>query len=168
VADPKTPFLLNGQTITRNTTALVNNKTGALLPGVRNCGSPTDLNCVASFNFAANDPKGIGPDPTIAKLFNSYPTPNSYVSGDGLNTATYQWNPPTRFRGPNYMFRVDHQFNDNNNLFVRMLIGHYNTEAGDPLNGRPQVFPGFPPLGEVLRTTRNLAVSFRHVFLRAL
>jgi hypothetical protein len=27
-----------------------------------------------------------------------------------------------------------------------------------------QVFPGFPPLGEVYRTTKNLAISYRHVF----
>src|SRR5712691_10416163 len=65
-ADPKNPFVLNGQTITRNSTALVDPRSGALLPGVRNCASPTDLNCVASYNFAGADPKGIGPDPTIA------------------------------------------------------------------------------------------------------
>ena len=165
VADPKNPLVLNGQKITRNSPALVDPHTGALLPGVRNCATSTDLNCVASYNFAANDPKGIGLDPTIAKLFASYPTPNNYSSaGDGLNTATFQWNPPTLFRGPNFMYRVDHNFNANNNLFVRWLQGHYNTLEGDPLNGRPQVFPGFPPLGEVFRTTRNLAISYRHVF----
>src|SRR5437016_3060081 len=68
VADPKNPFTLNGATIKGNTPALVDPHTGALLPGVRTCASPTDLNCVAGYNFAANDPKGIGVDPTIAKL----------------------------------------------------------------------------------------------------
>jgi carboxypeptidase family protein/TonB-dependent receptor-like protein len=165
VANPTNPQVINGQKITQNSPLLVDPKTGALAPGVRTCGSPTDLNCVASFNFAANDPKGIGVDPTIGKLFASYPLPNNYSSsGDGLNTATYLWNPPTQIRGPNFMYRVDHNFNENNNLFVRWLQGDYNTLKGDPLNGRPQVFPGFPPLGEVYRTTRNLAVSYRHVF----
>jgi hypothetical protein len=163
VADPKNPFSLNGQTITRNSTALVDPRSGALLPGVRNCGSPTDLNCVASYNFAAGDPKGIGPDPTIAKLFASYPKPNTYTVGDGLNIASYLWNPPTLFRGPNYMARGDHQFNENNAIFFRALWGSYNTLKGDPLNSRPQVFPGFPPLGEVFRTTRNFAASYRKV-----
>src|SRR5260370_7951687 len=138
---------------------------GELAPGVRNCGSSTDLNCVASYSFAAADPKGIGIDPTIAKLFNSYPLPNNYsAAGDGLNTATYQWNPPTQFRGPNFMYRVDHTFNEKNTIFVRFLMGHYNTLQGDPLNRRPHVFPGFPPLGDVYRTTKNLAISDRHVF----
>ncbi|MGI8742616.1 MAG: carboxypeptidase regulatory-like domain-containing protein [Bryobacteraceae bacterium] len=165
VTDPKNPFVINGQTITKNSPLLVDPHTGALAPGVRNCASPSDVRCVASYNFAANDPKGIGVDPTIAKLFASYPLPNNYSSaGDGLNTATYLWNPPTQFRGPNFMYRVDHNFNENNNLFVRWLQGSYNTLQGDPLNGRPQVFPGFPPEGEVFRTTKNLAISYRHVF----
>lgn len=163
VADPRTPFVLNGQTITRNSTALVDPRSGALLPGVRNCIGTGDMNCVASYNFAADDPRRIGVDSTIAKLFASYPNPNSYVSGDGLNTATYSWNPPAKFRGPNYMARIDHQFNSNNAFFFRALWGNYNTLQGDPLNGRPAVFPGFAPLGEVYRTTRNYAASYRRV-----
>jgi hypothetical protein len=163
VADPKNPLVVNGTTITRNTPALVDPSTGALRAGVRNCASPTDLNCVASYNFAADDPKRIGVDPTIAKLFGTYPAPTSYLSGDGLNTAIYDWNAPANFRGPNYMARIDHTINANNNLFARALWGDYNTLMGDPLNGRPEVFPGFPPLGEVYRTTRNYAVGIRSV-----
>ena len=164
LADPNNPLTINGKVITKNGPNLVDPRTGALLPGVRNCSGPGDLNCVQSYNFAANDPKGIGVDPTIAKLFASYPQPNTFTAGDGLNTAGFQWNAPTLFRGPNYMARVDHTFNENNTLFVRALWGDYNTLQGDPLNGRPQVFPGFPPLGEVFRTTRNFAASYRRVF----
>jgi hypothetical protein len=163
VADPKTPFVLNGQTITRNTPLLVDRNTGALLPGVRNCASATDTNCVASFNFAANDPKGIGLDPTIAKLFATYPKPNYYGNGDGLNTAGYLWNPPTSNEGPHFNARVDHTINENHSIFVRFLWGNQDTRQGDPLNSRPQVFPGFPPLGEVFRTHRNLAAGLRSV-----
>ncbi len=163
VANPNSPFVLNGTTIRANSTALVDPSTGALLPGVRNCATPTDANCVASYNFAADDPRKIGPDPSIAKLFASYPKPNSFRSGDGLNTASYTWNPPAQFRGPNFMARIDHQFNENNSFFFRALWGNYNTLQGDPLNGRPAVFPGFTPLGEVYRTTRNFAASYRRV-----
>ncbi len=166
VADPNNPLVVNGQKITKNSPLLVDPHTGALMPGIRNCsGSTSDTNCVASYNFAAGDPKGIGVDPSIAKLFNSYPMPNNFSSaGDGLNTATYEWNPPTQFRGPSYMGRIDHTFNERNNIFGHWLQGYNNTLQGDPLNGRPEVFPGFPPLGEVFRTTKNLAVSYRHVF----
>ncbi|MGI8783981.1 MAG: TonB-dependent receptor domain-containing protein [Acidobacteriota bacterium] len=163
VADPKTPFVFNGQTITRNTPLLVDRATGALLPGVRTCSVATDTNCVASFNMFANDPRKIGLDPAIGKLFATYPKPNSYAFGDGLNTAGYLWNPPTRNTGPHQMVRVDHSFNERHTMFARVLWADQYTRDGDPLNGRPQVFPGFPPLGEVLRDTSNLAVSLRSV-----
>src|SRR5438552_2267159 len=80
--------------IDRNTPKLVDPKTGALRPGVRDCSGPADTNCVASFNMFANDPAHIGLDPKIGALFKSYPLPNNYAVGDGLNTASYQWNPP--------------------------------------------------------------------------
>ncbi len=165
IADPKNPLVLDGQTILRNSPMLVDARTGALRQGVRNCSSPTDLNCVQTFNIFANDPRGIGLDPVIGKLFSSYPAPNNYsAGGDGLNTATYLWNPPYKFRGPNYMGRVDHYIDDNNTVFVRYLHADWNTLEGDPLNSRPMVFPGFPPLGEVFRKTKNLAASYRRVF----
>src|SRR5436190_4202113 len=163
VADPRNPLVLNGQTISRNSPLLVDTATGAYRPGIRNCTSPTDLNSVASFNMFANDPLRRGPDPKIGALFNTYPKPNSYATGDGLNTAGYIWNPPTRNTGPNYMARVDHTFDLRNNLFVRWLQADQNTLDGDPLNSRPQVFPGFPPLGEVFRSTKNLAATYRWV-----
>jgi len=53
------------------------------------------------------------------------------------------------------------QFNERNTVFVRWLQADQNTRQGDPLNARPQVFPGFPPLGEVFRATKNLAISYR-------
>lgn len=163
VADPKVPFSYAGQTITKNTPVLVNPTTGALNPGVPVCSGSVVTNCVASYNIFANDPKGIGADPTIMGVFKAYPVPNNYTTGDGLNTATYSWNPPAKFQGPNLLFRVDHNFNANNNLFVRWIQADYNTLEGDPLNGRPIVFPGLPPMGEVFRATKGLAISYRAV-----
>ena len=160
-ADTQNPFRLDGQTIDRNSPLLVDPRTGALKPGVRECASASDLNCVASYNFAAADPKGL--DPVIRGLFDSYPLPNNFNTGDGLNQASYAWNPPTRNEGPNYMVRLDHTFNENNTIFGRWLGADQNTLDGDPLNARPQIFPGFPPLGEVFRASKNLAVSYRRV-----
>lgn len=90
-ANPSSPLVLDGVTITRNATQLVDSRTGALRPGVRECASNTDLNCVATYNLFQADPRGIGADPAVAKLLGSYPKPNSYIAGDGLNTATYLW-----------------------------------------------------------------------------
>src|SRR5215471_11391679 len=86
VADPATPFLIQGQKITANSPLLVN-PDGSLADGVRNCSSASDKNCVASYNIYGNDPLKIGGDPQVLNLLRSYPLPNNYGSGDGLNTA---------------------------------------------------------------------------------
>ncbi len=164
VANPNAPLVISGQTITRNSPQLVDRATGAYVPGVRNCASPTDLGCIQSYNFAANDPRRLGVDPTISTLFGKLPAPNNYGAGDGLNFAGYSWNPPTQVGGPSYNARVDHSFDQNNTVFVRYLQAKYDTHGGDPLNGRPVIYPGFPPEGEVFRDTKNLAISYRRVF----
>lgn len=153
---------ING--FTSNSRNLVD-ASGNLLPGVPVCSGTVTTNCVASYNMFANDPQHIGGDAAVMGLINSTPMPNSFSSvGDGLNTAGFNWNPPTKFAGPNYMVRVDHTFNESNNLFVRYLQNHFDTTEGDFLNVRPEVFPGFAPLGEVRRIGKNLAVGYRHVF----
>ena len=151
-----------------NTPSLVDRRTGALASGVRECANAADNNCVATYDIFANDPRAIGNlpgnkgiDPVVAKLFGSFPKPNDYSVGDGLNTATYAWNPPTQNEGPNFAVRIDHTFNDKNTFFGRFLYADQNTRKGDPLNGRPQVFPGFAPLGEVLRASKNLSLGWR-------
>ncbi len=165
VRDPNVPFVLDGVTITRNSPRLVDPETGALRSQVPVCGGTVTTNCVATYNIFANDPAQVGADPAIAGLVGQIPLPNRFdLTGDGLNFASYVWNPPSRFVGPHYLFRVDHKFNDDNNLFVRYLKSDWNTTEGDFLNSRPKVYPGFPPLGEVTRATQGVAISYRRVF----
>jgi hypothetical protein len=147
-------------TVTRNSPLLVDPKTGNLAPGVRACASATDTNCVQSYNIFG---RGATLDPVVASILKTYPSPNTYAFGDGLNTAAYLWNPPTQVRGPAIMARIDHNFNESNSLFGRYLFSDYNTLKGDPLNARPQIFPGQPPLGEVFRRTSGLAIGYRRV-----
>ena len=160
-------FTFNGTTYKRNAPGLID-ANGNLLPGVPTCTGGVIANCVDSYNIFANDPSGVGPDPSVLGLIKNTPLPNTSTAHltptDGLNIGGFNWNPPTKFTGPFYMVRVDHTFNENNNIFVRYLQNHYDTEEGDFLNARPEVFPGFPPLGEVFRTGKNLAVSYRHTF----
>jgi hypothetical protein len=164
IRDPANPFMSNGVEITRNNVALVNPVTG--VPLVPNCGGAITVRCIASYDTrsAANNTLGRPLDSVVAGILNPYPVPNAFTSGDGLNTGAFLWNPPTAVRGPAYAVRVDHNFNANNSMFARYLFSDYNTLKGDPLNGRPQVFPSEPPLGEVFRRTSNLAVSYRRVF----
>jgi len=165
VPDPAHPLVVGGTTITRNNPALVNSATG--VPIVPNCGGAITVGCIRSYDTrpgAGNNTLGKTLDGVVAGILNPYPLPNNFTSGDGLNTGGFLWNPPTAVRGPAYAVRVDHNFNANNSMFARYLFSDYNTLEGDPLNARPQVFPGQPPLGEVFRRTSNLAVSYRRVF----
>jgi hypothetical protein len=166
VSDPSNPLTLNGVKITQNSPSLVTS-TGALAPGVRNCGSPTDLNCVQSYNIFANDPAHIGGDPAVLKLLGGYPAPNNFSSGDGLNQAGYLWNAPSSVRGPRNLLRIDHSFNSNNNVFFRAMWATEQQLQGDLLNSRPAIFPGFPPRGEVYRPASNYAFSWRRVITPA-
>jgi Carboxypeptidase regulatory-like domain len=162
VADPANPFFINGQRITANSPLLVK-ADGSLADGVRNCTSAADRNCIQSYNMYANDPQGIGGDAQVLKLLNSYPQPNNYGAGDGLNTAGYLWNTPYQVRGPRNLLRFDHNFNSNNSVFFRVMWAEEQQLKGDPLNSRPAIYPGFPPRGEVERPAQNWALSFRTV-----
>ncbi len=165
VPDPANPLVINGSTITRNSTLLVTG-TGALV--VPLCATATSLRCVRTYDIrsATNNPNNIAGrtfDTVVATTLTPVPLPNNFASGDGLNTAAFLWNPPTAIRGPAISGRIDHNFNANNSMFVRYLWSDYNTLKGDPLNGRPQVYPAGPALGEVFRRTSNLAISYRRV-----
>jgi hypothetical protein len=164
VPDPANPLVIGGTTITRNSTLLVNPSTGALV--VPLCATATSLRCVRVYDIKApaNNTQGRTIDSVVTNLLPAYPSPNNFASaGDGLNTATFLWNPPTGIRGPNVNVRIDHNFNEKNSVFARYLWSDYNTLKGDPLNGRPQVYPNNPPLGEVFRRTSNLAIGYRRV-----
>src|SRR5438067_4850526 len=155
---------LGGTTLTRNSPLLVD-ASGNLKPGVPVCNGTTIVgNCVDSYNIFANDPQGIGGDPAVLALMNILPAANNFSLGDGLNLAAFNWNAPSQFMGPNYYVRVDHNFGPNDSIFVRWLQNTFDTKQGDFLNARPAVYPGFPPLGEVNRLGKNLAISYRHTF----
>lgn len=163
VPDPSNPLTIAGTTILRNSPLLVDPGTGSLLVPI--CATATSLRCVRVYDTrtAGNNTLTKPLDPAVASLLNSFPLPNNFTSGDGLNTATFLWNPPTAIRGPAINVRVDHNFNENNSVFARYLWSDYNTLKGDPLNGRPQLYPENPPLGEVFRRTSNLAIGWRRV-----
>lgn len=163
VPDPANPLVISGTTITRNSPLLVNPATGELRAdlGVVACATPTSIRCVRTYGVSSNLPAGTTLDTSVGTYLNTLPAPNAFSFGDGLNTAGYLWNPPTAIRGPAYQVRIDHNFDGNNSVFGRYLYSDYNTLKGDPLNGRPQVFPGFPALGEVFRKTSNFVAAWR-------
>ncbi len=162
VANPASPLTINSQKITGNSPALVN-PDGSFAAGVHTCATPTDLNCVRTYSIFANDPLHVGGDPGVLKLLGSYPGPNNFSGGDGLNVAGFLWNSPFEVRGPRNLVRIDHVLNSTNSIYFRALWAEEDQLKGDPLNSRPAVFPGFPPRGEVQRPAQNYAFSWRRV-----
>ena len=156
-------IIVGGTAVNQNSTLLVDSS-GNLRPGVPVCGGAVTTNCVDSYNMFSNDPAGIGADANMVAMINSFPLPNSFSDGDGLNTGGFVWNTPSRFKGPFYRGRVDHKFNDSHNLSGVFTWTKYDTSEGDLLNSRPATFPGFPPQGEVNRASQLLSVSYRTVF----
>ena len=155
---------VNGTNVTQGSPLLVDSS-GNLLPNIPVCnGTTVTGNCVDTYNLFANDPAGKGADASVTGLLNKTPLPNDYALGNSLNSGGFDWNPPSTFKGPNVFARIDHNFGSRDNIFGHFLIGSYNTAKGDFLNARPQVFPGFPPLGEVNRDNSNLAVKYSHLF----
>lgn len=125
------------------------------------CNATVTTNCIRSYNIYGNDPRGLGADKTVKAYLDKYPAPNNFTAGDGLNTAGYSWNTPSSTQGPNIMGRIDHTFNERQSIFGRYIHSDFDTLQGDLLNGRPTVFPGFAPLGEVYRSSKNTAIGHR-------
>src|SRR5712692_1945194 len=85
--------------ITRNSPSLVG-WCGNLKAGVPVCNGTTIIgNCVDTYDFFANDPTGVGADPAVIALIKQTPLPNNFGVGDGLNTAGFIWNAPSKFTG---------------------------------------------------------------------
>lgn len=114
----------------------------------------------AIFNVANNANIPLTPDPTTQRLINLVPLPNNFIVGDGLNTAGFAFSAPQIERQYDFSAKVDHAFNDNNQIYVRYSQGAQNT-IGDSANGGLQRFPGLPNFVDTFRTPRNLAVNYR-------
>ncbi|HEU0139276.1 MAG TPA: carboxypeptidase-like regulatory domain-containing protein [Bryobacteraceae bacterium] len=105
------------------------------------------------------DPAGIGVNAEVLKLFQSYPLPNSFNSGDTLNTAGYRFKAPVGLRWNTYIARLDYNLTPNgtHGLFLRGNL------QNDRNTGLPQ-FPGDPPSTVDLTNSKGLAASYNAVF----
>ena len=119
-----------------------NGSTAALLPG----------------DIKARDPLGIGPNPAVLKLFQSYPLPNTTTIGDGLNTAGVRFVAPLPLGWNTYVTRWDFNPTDSgrHQIFVRANL---QNDHGLSL---PQ-FPGEQANSVNLNNSKGLAVGYNVV-----
>jgi hypothetical protein len=121
-------------------------------------GSPVTL---TPAQVASMDPKcfslgtcpwGPGGDPNAIALFNQYPSSNSFVAGDGLNTAAYTWSAPNPVNLNTTIVKLDYILSDKNRMFVRGNLQDDTTLAS------PQ-FPGQPASSNTRDNTKGIAVG---------
>ncbi|HEX7315290.1 MAG TPA: carboxypeptidase regulatory-like domain-containing protein [Pyrinomonadaceae bacterium] len=122
---------------------------------------------IATYNIVANDPlcatqpTNCGLDPTTQNLINVAPLPNNFTVGDGLNTAGYSFNAPQIERQWDFVTKVDHSFNERNQIYVRYAQGEQNT-FGDNGNAGLRSFPDSPfNRTDTFRNPKNVAVNYR-------
>lgn len=120
---------------------------------------PTNSPCISSYNIATN-PSGVGIDPTLASIINSMPLPNNFTTGDGLNTAGFNFASPQHEKQYDFVGKVDYNFRSNSLIYVRYAQGSQSS-FGDSANAGRPIFPGSPNFVDTSRTPKNLAVNWR-------
>ncbi len=124
------------------------------------CGGSVTTNCVSSYDIA-NNAAGITRDTTLMAFLNALPNPNNYFTGDGLNTAGFNFAAPQRERQYDYTFRLDYKFSDTNQIYGRWAAGRQDTLC-DSVNGGLRAFPDTPCKIDTQRDPKNLAVNWRY------
>lgn len=136
-------------------TAAVNADGTARYP---DCSASITTQCIRYYN--ANTGSPITFDPLVTGILNSYPLPNDFSAGDGLNTARFNFNAPQLEKQWDLVMRFDYNLNDQHKFYVRYAEGEQNT-IGDSVNGGLQAFPGFPNLVDTGRRPKNFAFNHR-------
>jgi hypothetical protein len=142
-----------------NTPPSVNLAGSPVLPPCNAATPPTNRPCIATYNIASN-PTGIGLDQTLSSLINAMPLPNNFTTGDGLNTAGFNFPSPQHEKQYDFVSKFDFNLRDNSLLYVRYAQGSQST-FGDSANGGRPVFPDSPNFVDTSRTPKNLAVNWR-------
>ncbi len=139
-------------------TAAVNGDGTATLPACIG-NPPTNSPCIATYNIATN-PTGVGLDPTLASIINSMPLPNNFTSGDGLNTAGFNFASPQHEKQYDFVTKLDFNLRQNSLLYIRYAQGSQSS-FGDSANAGRPIFPDSPNFVDTARTPKNLAVNWR-------
>jgi len=122
------------------------------------CSVSVTTDCYRTYSVAANSPVPFDTD--VTDVLNSYPLPNSFAGGDGLNLARFVFNAPQLEKQWDLVMRFDYNLNDKHKFYLRYAEGAQNT-VGDSVNGGLQSFPGFPNIVDTTRRPKNYAFNHR-------
>ncbi len=120
------------QQLIRNRTVLTDEAKAGLFRWFTPDDTVRDDSTMKTYDIAANDPRGLGIDPTVAALIARLPEPNNDSIGDGLNIRGYRFDNPVHTNQDRFAVRVDRSVSDKHHLFVR--FNWDRTDATDILN----------------------------------
>ncbi len=143
-------YVKGGRNQPAGTAAASVDANGNPLPGVN----------IGTYNIATNDPQHIGLDPTVMAEIKNEPLPNTFTTGDGLNTAGYTFSAQASERQHDQTIKIDQVVNSRNTVYGRLAWGRDDSLC-DTVNGGQPIFPGGPCLVNTLRGPRNFAVNWR-------
>jgi hypothetical protein len=168
-----TPTARNG--VFRYVQGGTNSALGTSAPSIDSAGNPVlpicttlvQTGCINTYNvngagtgIGFGNTSGVASDPALVAIFNSMPTPNNFFSGDGLNTAGFNFAAPQREKQYDFVTRVDYKFTDSNQIYVRYAQGQQDT-VGDSANTGLRIFPDTPDVVTTFRSPKNLAINHR-------
>lgn len=109
----------------------------------------------------ALDPRGIGANPAVLKVFQQYPLPNASTPGDGLNFLGYRFTAPLELLYNTYIARFDYQPRANHSFFFRGQMQNDRSTAA------PE-FPGQDPSSVFLANAKGLAIGYNAILTPSL
>jgi hypothetical protein len=123
-------------------------------------GNPVAGLNIGTYNILTQDPDRLGADPRTRALIQELPSPNNFLSGDGLNTAGYVFNAIGFERQYDATIKLDYILNDKNTIYARAMFGNQNTLC-DRVNGGAPFLPGGVCPVNTFRDPINLAFNWR-------
>lgn len=110
---------------------------------------PECITILTPAQVAALDPKGVGANSALLSFINSrYPLPNDLTAGNGVNTAGFRFNAPSKRLDNTYTNRYDYNVTDKQRLFGRWNIAR--RVQTDTVNSVAQQFPGDPETAQII------------------
>ena len=139
-----------------SSTASVNSSGAAIRPA---CSATITTACVATYNIATAQSVATI-DTVLQNYLNAMPLPNNFTTGDGLNTAGFNWASPQHEKQYDFSSKFDFKINAKNSAYVRYSQGS-QTSLGDSANGGRPIFPNSPDFVDTARLPKNLALQWR-------
>ncbi len=105
----------------------------------------------------------VGPNPVMLKYFNSYPLPNDFSQGDGVNTAGYRFAAPTTNTKNWYIAKLDYNITKDSKQRVSLTGALANQDQANA-----PFLPGNAPESSIVNFNKGLIANYSAVLTSSL